>query len=128
MHTTILRGILLFSISSLLFSSCVEECTFRDWEGSYFGTVICDDFIDDNVILDAFLDIDGATVIYVGDYFSTSFYDDGCDVEFFQRSSVGRDDFQEEYYIELRGNEILWTYESNENGRRTNCEGTFLRF
>ena len=122
--------LLLFSIFflTILSSSCVEECTFRDWEGTYVGTVFCDDFVEDGVYVDAYLDFDGAVVVDIGGYFSTAFYDDGCDVEFYQRSSVGRDDFEEEYYLELRGNEIYWEYESNEDGFRTRCEGSFVRF
>ncbi len=119
-------AIALFSL--LILSSCADECTFRDWEGSYIGTLYCDDFTADGVIVDVFLDFEGATVVYIGDYFSTAFYDDGCDVDFYQRSSVGRDDFEEEYYLELRGDEIYWEYESNEDGFRTSCDGTFVRF
>ena len=125
MRTAILL-LTMFFLMITLNTSCVEECTFRDWQGTYVGTVFCDDFIADGVVLEAFLDLDGATVVYIGDYFSTAFYDDGCDVEFFQRSSVGRGDFEEEYYLELRGNEIYWEYDRNDDGFRTSCEGLFL--
>jgi hypothetical protein len=80
------------------------------------------------VIVDVFLDVDGATTVVIGDYFSTYFFEEGCDVEFFQRSSVGRDDFEEEYKLELNGDELSWEYELNDDGFERYCEGVFVRF
>ena len=113
---------------SLFWASCSQDCDYRDWQGSYIGTVYCDDGITDGVIVDVFLDVDGATTIVIGDYFSTYFFEDGCDVEFLQRSSVGRDDFEEEYKLELNGDELSWEYELNDDGFERYCEGVVVRF
>lgn len=113
---------------SLFWASCSQDCDYRDWQGSYIGTVYCDDGITDGVIVDVFLDVDGATTIVIGDYFSTYFFEDGCDVEFLQRSSVGRYDFEEEYKLELNGDELSWEYELNDDGFERYCEGVFVRF
>ena len=117
----------LWSIA-LLFFSCSQDCDYIDWQGSYIGTIYCDNNITDEVIVDVFLDVDGATTVIIGDYFSTYFFEEGCDVEFLQRSSVGRDDFEEEYKLELNGNELSWEYELNDNGFERYCEGVFVRF
>ena len=113
---------------SLFWASCSQDCDYRDWQGSYIGTVYCDDGITDGVIVDVFLDVDGATTIVIGDYFSTYFFEDGCDVEFLQRSSVGRYDFEEEYKLELNGDELSWEFELNDDGFERYCEGVFVRF
>ena len=113
---------------SVFFFSCSQDCDYRDWQGQYIGTVYCDDSTTDGVIVDVFLDTDGATTVIIGDYWSTYFFEDGCDVEFLQRSSVGRDDFEEEYKLELKGNELSWEYELNDNGFERYCEGEFVRF
>ena len=92
------------------------------------GTVYCDDFVEDRVLVDVYLDFDGAVVVEIGDFFSTAFYEDACDIEVFQRSSFGSSTIEEEYYIELVGNEIIWEYENRDGDYTYRCDGIFERF